>query len=85
MIQFELFMCLFLIICVLGVLLTNNLLNAVIIYTAFGMGMSVIWVILQSPDVAITEVAAGTGITAVLFYLTLRNVNRMEDDINEKD
>lgn len=85
MISFEMFMLFFLIVCVIGVLVTKNLLNAIIIYTAFSMGISILWIILQSPDVAITEAAAGTGITTVLFYLTLRNINRMEETDNEED
>lgn len=85
MINFEMFMLFFLIVCVIGVLVTKNLLNAIIIYTAFSMGISILWIILQSPDVAITEAAAGTGITTVLFYLTLRNINRMEETDDEQD
>lgn len=85
MINFEIFMLFFLIVCVIGVLLTKNLLNAIIIYTAFSMGISIVWIILQSPDVAITEAAAGTGITTVLFYLTLRNVNRMDEEGDEDE
>lgn len=85
MISFEIFLLFFLITCIIGVLLTKNLLNAIIIYSAFSMGMSIVWLILQAPDVAITEAAAGAGITTVLFYLTLRNVNRMEEDSHEED
>ena len=30
--------------------------------------------LLQAPDLAITEAAVGAGVTGVLFYLTLRRV-----------
>ena len=55
----------------------------VLTFTTFGLVMSVIWMLLQAPDLAITEAAVGTGVTGVLFYLTLRRIRRMqgtEDD-----
>lgn len=89
MINFEIFMLFFLVICVIGVLLMKSLFHSIIIYTAFSMAISIIWVVLQSPDVAITEAAAGTGITTILFFVTLRNINRLEEagdaEIEEDD
>ena len=55
----------------------------VITYSAFGLVMSVLWMLLQAPDLAITEAAVGTGVSGVLFYLTLRRVKGFkgtEDD-----
>jgi uncharacterized MnhB-related membrane protein len=55
----------------------------VITFTLFGLVLSVLWMLLQAPDLAITEAAVGTGVTGVLFYLTLRRIRRMqgtEDD-----
>lgn len=55
----------------------------VITFTTFGLVMSVIWMLLQSPDLAITEAAVGAGVTGVLFYLTLRRIKQFkgtEDD-----
>ena len=56
----------------------------VIIFTTFGLVMSVIWMLLQAPDLAITEAAVGTGVTGVLFYLTLRRIRRMQGTEDEK-
>lgn len=42
--------------------------------------MAVIWVLLRSPDLAITEAAVGAGVTSVLFFLALRKVGQMEHD-----
>ena len=45
--------------------------------------MSVLWMLLQAPDLAITEAAVGTGVSSVLFFLTLRRVKGFrgtEDD-----
>ena len=55
----------------------------VIIFTLFGLILSVLWMLLQAPDLAITEAAVGTGVSGVLFYLTLRRTRQMrgtEDD-----
>ena len=42
--------------------------------------MSVIWIILESPDLAITEAAVGAGITSLLFFITLKNIRAMKGD-----
>ena len=46
--------------------------------------MSVIWICLESPDLAITEAAVGAGITSVLFFVTLKKINAIEEE-NKKD
>ena len=56
----------------------------VITFTVFGLVMSVIWMLLRAPDLAITEAAVGTGVTGVLFYLTLRRIRRMQETEDEK-
>ena len=42
--------------------------QAVIIYMAYSVMMSVVWILLQSPDLAITEAAVGAGITSILIF-----------------
>lgn len=48
-----------LIICTIAVSFSKNLLVSVVIYMAFSLVMSIIWLILESPDLAITEAAVG--------------------------
>ena len=48
---------LFLIVCALLVSVTKRLLRAVIIFMAYSIAMSVVWIFLESPDLAITEAA----------------------------
>ena len=63
--------------------LQKNSILTVIVFTAFGLVMSVVWMLLQAPDLAITEAAVGAGVTGVLFYLTLRRCGesrRTEDE-----
>ena len=54
--------------------LQKNSFLSVITFTTFGLVMSVIWILLRAPDLAITEAAVGAGVTSVLFYLTLRRI-----------
>jgi uncharacterized MnhB-related membrane protein len=56
----------------------------VITFTTFGLVMSVIWMLLQAPDLAITEAAVGTGVSGVLFYLCLRRIKQMQGTEDEK-
>lgn len=56
----------------------------VITFTVFGLVMSVTWMLLQAPDLAITEAAVGTGVSGVLFYLCLRRIKQMQGTEDEK-
>lgn len=56
----------------------------VLSFTLFGLVLSVLWMLLQAPDLAITEAAVGTGVTGVLFFLTLRRIRRMQGTEDEK-
>ena len=67
--------------------LNKSLLSSIIIFMAFSSMMCMIWVILESPDLAITEAAVGAGIDSVLFFITLKKINEIkkakEEAINE--
>ena len=69
-----------LIVCALAVSLTRNLLTSLIVYMAYSLIMAVIWMLLQSPDLAITEAAVGAGITSVLFLITLKKIHAIRGD-----
>lgn len=53
---------------------TKNILSAIIIFMVYTMMMSILWQKLNAPDLAITEVAVGTGITSILFLVTYRKI-----------
>ena len=63
--------------------LQKRLLGTVIVYTAFGLTMALLWMLLQAPDLAITEAAVGAGVTGVLFILTLYKVKQLEGGRDE--
>ena len=72
-----------LIVSAVAAVLSRRLLNTVIIYTAFSLLMAVLWSLLQSPDLAITEAAVGAGISGILFFLTLKKINRIKGTRDE--
>ena len=72
----------FLLVCAVAVSLSKNLLNSIIVYMSFSLIMSVIWILLESPDLAITEAAVGAGVTSILFIITLKKIHAI---VKEKD
>lgn len=55
---------------------TKNILNAIIFMSVGSLFTTVVFVILKSPDVAMTEGAIGVGLTTFLFiatYFKLKN------------
>ena len=66
-----------------AVSLTKNLLTSIIIFMAHSLAMSILWIMLQSPDLAITEAAVGAGITSILFFLTLRRIHELKGTRDE--
>ena len=72
----------FLVICAVAASLSKKLLNTILIFMSYSLVMSVIWIMLESPDLAITEAAVGAGVTTVLFLITLKKIGAV---INEDD
>ena len=83
---FESILLLSLIVCALSVAFVRDLLTSIIIFMSYSLIMCIIWMILQSPDLAITEAAVGAGVTSILFCLTLKKIRavREEDDSEQE-
>jgi uncharacterized MnhB-related membrane protein len=62
----------------------KDLLYAVIATGIISLILSVVFYILQAPDVALTEAAIGVALTTIVFIITIRNTVRMEDE-SDKD
>ena len=73
-----------LIVCAIAVNLTRDLLQAVIIFMAYSSVMAVVWMLMESPDLGITEAAVGVGVSGTMFLLTLRKIRR-EDEKDPAD
>lgn len=69
-----------LVICAIATALIKKPMQAIIVYMAYSVVMSVVWMLLQAPDLAITEAAVGAGVTGILFFLTLRRLNLIDKD-----
>jgi multicomponent Na+:H+ antiporter subunit B len=54
----------------------RDVLGAIIAFATYSLGIAVVWVVLQAPDVALTEAAVGAGVTTVLFLLTIAKTVR---------
>ena len=77
---FEYMLLAFLVLCAVSVSFSKNLLNSILIFMSFSLIMSIMWILLQSPDLAITEAAVGAGVTTILFLATLKKIHGMEED-----
>ncbi|MCG5493642.1 DUF4040 domain-containing protein [Ectothiorhodospira variabilis] len=55
-----------------------NLFRSVVLFIAFGLLLSLAWVRLQAPDVALAEAAIGAGVTGALLLVALGRLRRME-------
>ena len=73
-----------LIICAIAVSFSKDLLVSVVIYTAYGLIMSIYWLILESLDLAITEAAVGAGVTGILLFVTLKKIHSIHTTAEEK-
>ena len=84
LIIFEILLLLILVGTALAVAFTKKNLSAVIIFTVYSLVMSIVWLIAKSPDLAITEAAVGAGITSLLFYVVLSNIDELKEFENIK-
>ncbi|MBQ8475367.1 MAG: DUF4040 domain-containing protein [Clostridia bacterium] len=69
-----------LIVCAIATALSKKLLRMIIVFTTYSIIMSIIWLLIESPDLAITEAAVGAGVTGILFYVTLKRIHRIDRD-----
>lgn len=80
MVYFTYILMAFLIVCAISVSFSKNILNSVLIFMSYSLVMSIIWILLESPDLAITEAAVGAGVTSVLFFVTLKKIHAIKGD-----
>ncbi len=82
---FRILLLVFLLVCAIAAVTTKRYLVSIIIFMSYSLIMSIVWVILQSPDLAITEAAVGAGVTSILFFGTLRKIRLINEDGKEDD
>lgn len=77
---FEVMLLICLIVCAVSVAFAKDLLTSIVIFMSYSLIMCVIWVLLQSPDLAITEAAVGAGVTSILFFITLKKIKAIRKE-----
>ena len=75
----------FLVVCAISVSFSKNLLNSILIFMAYSLVMSIIWILLESPDLAITEAAVGAGVTSLLIFVTMKKIHAMKEEGDEDE
>ncbi len=63
----------------------KDLLYAVIGTGLISLVLSILFLMLQAPDVALTEAAIGVALTTIIFIITIRNTVRHEDEENTRN
>ena len=75
----------FILVCAVAVSLTKDLLTSIIIFMAQSTAMSVVWILLRSPDLAITEAAVGAGVTTLLMFVALKKLHAIKTQGEHRD
>ena len=75
----------FVLVCSISVSLTKDLLTSIILYMAQSTAMVGVWILLRSPDLAITEAAVGAGITTLLLFMTLKKLHAIRTQGEDKN
>ncbi len=72
-------LCVVLIVAALFAIIQRDLMLAVIGTGAVSVILSILFLILQAPDVALTEAAIGIALTTIIFIITLKKTKRYEE------
>jgi len=62
-----------------AVLFMRNFIAALAAMSVMSLALSIVFVMLRAPDVAMTEAAIGAGLSSLLFALVLRRVGLEKD------
>ena len=74
-----------LLVCGIATCLSRNLLVSLVIFMAYSVMMSIVWVLLEAPDLAITEAAVGAGVSSVLLFLTLKKIREIRKKVQNEE
>ncbi len=61
------------------VVCTRKLLSCVLIFMIQSLILILLWILLQAPDLAVTEAAVGAGISSLLFILALKRIRALDE------
>lgn len=69
----------------IAVLLVESQISALAATSAVSLALSVLFVLLKAPDVAMTEAVVGAGLSTVILALTLRRINKNQSNKGAND
>jgi uncharacterized MnhB-related membrane protein len=75
----------FLVICALAATFVRSPMITVITLMTYSVIMSVVWLTLEAPDLAITQAAVGAGVDTVLFFVVLKKIRELHRARKEED
>jgi uncharacterized MnhB-related membrane protein len=58
---------------------SKDLLFSVIFLAVVSMALAVVFLLLQAPDIAITEAAVNAGLTTLIYVIAIRKTRRLEE------
>jgi energy-converting hydrogenase B subunit D len=59
-------------------MISKDLLVAVVFLAVSSMSLAVLFVLLQAPDIAITEAAINAGLTTLIYVIAIKKTRRQE-------
>ena len=74
-----------LVVCGISACVSRNLLVSLVIFMAYSVIMSIVWVLLEAPDLAITEAAVGAGVSSLLLFLTLKKIRDIQKEVRDEE
>jgi len=77
-ISLDLILLLFIVVLAIAAIHLRDLLSAIILLSAYSLLMALVWVELQSVDVAFTEAAVGAGATTAFLIAAIARTTRWE-------
>lgn len=72
-------LCIVLIVAAIFAVRQKDLMLAVVGTGAVSVVLSILFLILQAPDVALTEAAIGVALTTIIFIITIKKTKRYEE------
>lgn len=61
-----------------------DLFKGIVLFIAFGLLMTLAWMRLSAPDIALAEAAVGSGITGALLLSGLARLRRLERNVQPR-
>ncbi len=67
-----------LIVLAIAIIQNDDLPHSVVLFMGFGLGSVILYFLFSAPDVALTEAVIGTGVSGVVFLVTLLQIRSKE-------